>query len=1700
MAVRILLVLSLILSVIAPSRADKLQLPGLQRDAETYVSNLIKRAPAGGTPAARRTAEQQATAAIAKQDWQAAVTALETRIAQGEATSKQYLDLASAQMRRTPPDPRLALLASWAAFSTSQAGDGEIPPLLVMADALRALDRGSQAVQVLQAVVERAPNNAAYRKTLTDVQRAVGVLVNKVRTETDADPIRACVEFTVPPVKRSDFAPGDWVRLTPPVPDSAITRDGDDICVSGLPPGSTTKLTLRAGMPGEGGLVLVKETVLPVAIPNLPPRIVFDSRVFVLPRGQAPAVTMTTINLSAVSLRLIRLTERNVIQYLRDTKLGEEPEVWKANNLAKQSGREVWTGSAQVTKWELNKLARTALPFPDALATSGPGLYALIAEPGDGSTKDDGSSAVQIILRTDLAPTVWRGSDGLTVQVRGYSNAKPKPDVRLALLARNNDILAETTTDAQGFARFAGPLLLGEGPVAPAAIHAFGADDDFAALDLNVASFDLSDRGVEGIPHPGPLDAFVWLDRGIYRPGETVQVMAMVRDAAGLPADIPATVTVKRPNGQVFLRATPSRTGDASVYLPVVLSSGAAAGTWRVEINADPKASPIGSMEFRVDAFVPDRMAVETGTAPSVLIPGQTAQVPISARFLYGAPAAGLTGKAKLRLILDPEPFPALVGYRIGLINETYAPDSSDLEMEDTDAEGHTTLPVLIDKAPDITQPVRAEITIEVDDPSGRASRASLSIPVRASGPSIGIKPLFPDNAVDAQTEAAFDIAAVTPDGSRTALSAKLRLVRERPDWRMVMHGSLARYETVWKDEPLDTRDVTIPEGQPLRFAKRLDFGRYRIEVAQAGGMAVTSYRFRSGWASSDSPDVPDRVDVSADKKSVPAGQSVRIHIAPPFAGEATLLVLSDKVLSARTLTVPEAGTTVDVPVEASWGPGAYVAVHVFRGGAGTRPGRALGLTWVGVDPAARTMTVSVDVPEKTLPRGIMRVPVKAAPGAWVTMAVVDEGILRLTKFVSPDPAAHFLARRRLGLDIRDDWGRLLTPPEGDATLLKQGGDDGGTPLPDIPIRTVTLFTPPVQVGADGVATIPIEIPDFNGQVRLMVVAWQGSRIGSASVNMVVRDPLIAEALLPRFLAPGDDARLAVLLHNIDLPAGEAKAVITTEGPLTIQGTDTVSAVLEPGQRAVPVTILHATGAGRGVVKLRITGPGGFNLLRDTAITIRPSRGLNSIVMSGELKPGTEIRLVPSTERFIPGTWRASAIFGGPVRYDAAGIADELANYPWSCLEQATSRGFPMAVLPDGPMAGEDRAGRLQAAVASVLDRQRFDGGFALWTAAGDAEPWLTSYATDFLLRAKAAGAAVPDQAMIDVLKFLREASDEETTEPEARAAQAYRLYVLARAGQGKPGAARVLAEDLDQLPTPLAKAQLGAALMLAQDRPRAEAAFTAALAAPARKWWYKDYGTALRDQLATVVLLKESGVLPQRLAALMGSLPGADLRPNSLSTQEQAWAVVAAAALGKDGQPARVRVDGRDLPAGVSVTAALTGPVTARNLGERNVWQSVSVTGVPVEAPPAARAGMRVTRKFLREDGSPVDLDTLRQNTSFVLLLEGRAEDGQDHHALVVQGLPAGWEVVGRFNEGAVPGMAWLDKLSATEAQPAADDRYAAIVSLESGTPGFRVAVRLRAVTPGSFELPGAEAADMYRPGVFARQAVARIKVLAAE
>ncbi len=720
-----------------PARADDFELPGLQGDSAHFVEMLEKRHPAGAGAAERGRAEASAAAAEAKSNRLAHVAALENRLGMGQADADLWLSLARAELAQPTPDPARALEAAWQAQqNTDDAGD-KAEAFGVMADALLAQNRPSQAGEALEAAVAAAPDDPGYKTRFAAVNAAAGLLVRRVRTEADGEPPRACIGFSVPPSRRNDFHAEDWVTLSPAVKDVAITHEGDEICISGLPLAATTQATIRAGMPGESGVRLKQDANVALTLGDRTPLLAFDNRMFLLPRGQAPRIVLTSTNIASVKIRIAYFSERTIQPWTADHRLGTAIDSYVASNLDKDSARIVWSGRAAIPHYQRNARQHVVLPLPaDAMAL--PGLYAVavVADDGHGAHS---IQAVQPVLQTDLAPTVWRGADGLAIQLRSYSDATPRSGVHLRLLARNNDILAETDTDAGGFARFPAPLLAGADQMAPATIQGLAAADggkpaDFVSLDLDSAAFDLSGRGTGGLPQPGPVDAFAWTDRGIYRPGETVQLMALLRDPGGQPVSLPVRVRVRRPNNQIFLDAPAEAAGDASAHLAVTLSNGAAAGMWTAELLTDPARPPVGRTTFKVDAFVPDRLAVSLGTLPAALVPRATVQVPVSARFLYGAPAAGLGGTATITLDAAQGPPAALPGYRIGLVDEQFAPAAIKADLPATDARGMTTLALSLGSAPDSTHPVQAHLDVVVNDPSGHGARAHADLPVRASG------------------------------------------------------------------------------------------------------------------------------------------------------------------------------------------------------------------------------------------------------------------------------------------------------------------------------------------------------------------------------------------------------------------------------------------------------------------------------------------------------------------------------------------------------------------------------------------------------------------------------------------------------------------------------------------------------------------------------------------------------------------------------------------------------------------------------------------------------------------------------------------------------------------------------------------------------------------------------------------------------
>src|SRR5690606_20188653 len=269
--------------------------------------------------------------------------------------------------------------------------------------------------------------------------------------------------------------------------------------------------------------------------------------------------------------------------------------------------------------------------------------------------------------------------------------------------------------------------------------------------------------------------------------------------------------------------------------------------------------------------------------------------------------------------------------------------------------------------------------------------------------------------------------------------------------------------------------------------------------------------------------------------------------ISPRFAGELLVAIGSEKLFSTVTASVPAEGAEIEIPVSEDWGAGAYVTATLFRpADAETRmPARALGVKWLSVDPAARKLSVELGIAERSAPREELSIPVALAglapnEEAYVAVAAVDVGILNLTRYTPPDPQGWYFGQRRLGLEIRDLYGRLIDGSAGAFGRIRTGGDGGGlTAQGSAPTeQLLAFFSGPVRVGDDGKAEITFDIPEFNGTARVMAVAWSKRGVGQATTDVIIRDPIVITAGQPRFLATGDRATVRLDIHHTDAPPG----------------------------------------------------------------------------------------------------------------------------------------------------------------------------------------------------------------------------------------------------------------------------------------------------------------------------------------------------------------------------------------------------------------------------------------------------------------------------------------------------------------------------------------------------------------------------------
>jgi uncharacterized protein YfaS (alpha-2-macroglobulin family) len=442
---------------------------------------------------------------------------------------------------------------------------------------------------------------------------------------------------------------------------------------------------------------------------------------------------------------------------------------------------------------ERNRPIATAIPLKEMVHEKGPGIYVVVAERTNLPQDQSAEPATNWVLVSDLGLAAYKGADGLAVDVRTLDEGKPLRGIQVKLYARNNGELSSVTTDADGIARIPGGLLRGRGGDEPFVVTVHGPDSDFNFLEIGRPAFDLSDRGVSGRPQPGPVDGFLYTDRGIYRPGETVELVALVRDdKADAATGLPVGLRLLRPDGIAVEKR--QLTGDqlGGYRQSFALPRDARIGAWHVELYLDPKAPPIGSAEFRVEDFVPPQLKVELAAADEPIRPGNAFPVEVTSRYYYGAPGAGLPIEAEAVIALDNDPFPMHPGFRFGLVEEEFAGDRRDIEAPSTDDSGKARLSVVLNDLPDLTRPLAAAIRVGVFEPSGRAVYETVNRPIRQRPLAIGLRSPAGDDAVPEGSEAKLEVIAVDLAGAPIATRGlRFELLRETWEYRWYSYATL---------------------------------------------------------------------------------------------------------------------------------------------------------------------------------------------------------------------------------------------------------------------------------------------------------------------------------------------------------------------------------------------------------------------------------------------------------------------------------------------------------------------------------------------------------------------------------------------------------------------------------------------------------------------------------------------------------------------------------------------------------------------------------------------------------------------------------------------------------------------------------------------------------------------------------------------
>jgi len=1515
---------------------------------------------------------------------------------------------------------------------------------------------------------------------------------------------------------------------------------------------------LRDSEPGGVSKSVVTREITPI--------ISFASEGFLLPAKMSRGLPVVTVNVKNVEIEFFRLNKTGLLNLVDWQNTSGRKDYYMLNE-AKQYGAElVFSGQFELDAPE-NRRTVCHVPVENIEALQNPGIYlAVMREPGEYGY----DYQTTYFLITDIALHARVYQNESLIIASSLRTGEPLFDAHLIFYDNKGKIAGEGFTDTDGRYTYAGKLSGGIRMVK--VMHG----DYVGILPMNIPALDMSEFDLGDHAHK-PREIYAYSPRDLYRPGEKFSVSVLLRNYDGKAVEpLPITAKLFRPDGREVRSFTlySQDLGDkgfAYYQSDVKLAQNAPTGLWSLKFWDNPSDSPNTVFRFHVEEFLPERMKLELSSEQEFPGTGEDLKISISGEYLYGAPAAGNTVSAKVRVRAKREIHDTLRGFQFGDIRDENYQDYWELDEAALDEQGHFSQTVQ-NRWKDVKSPLSVKVYVDLYESGGRPVTRNIEKTIRPAETLVGIRPLFGEESAD-EGPVGFELVKVGPDGKPLpAPGLMAELTREDRDYYWEYSDSDGwQHKYTEKKYQYLTDTLKLDGKKPTPHTLHLQRGQYVLAIRDPETNLTTSLRFRVGywWHGDDQGTAarPDKVLLKPDKPAYRPGDTVLLTVTPPHDGNAVILVEGEKPLWCRRVKVSAGGTQVRIPVSQRWDShNLYISAVVFRPGDAKEkitPNRAVGLLHLPLDRSDRKLNIAIDAPEKVRSQGTMVVTIRNSktspappskgdlqksppekkaddryqpdenpkPHTFVTIAAVDAGILSITDFKTPDPFAHFFERRRYDAEAYDIYGKVIESTDGRAAHLRYGGDaDISGKLPDSEVKLVSLFQGPVGFDKNGEAVITFELPDFNGKLRLMAVAFSKDCFASAEKEVTVAAPTVTQLAMPRFLAPGDQTQFTLDVHNLSGMEQQLQILLDADPPLlfaSLPEDDGKTLQLADGEKKTlrfPVKVKKDCGEGSSVVRLHLKG-NEIMLERDWRLGIRPAYPAIARKVRKVLgKKDRTFTLAPELVRdMIPSTVQTDLKISPVIPLNIRDAMKGLIGYPYGCLEQTTSRAYPLlSATPDNikrydlpEISHEERINRLNKAVERLTAMQLPSGGFGLWSRSSPEMPWLTVYATEFLLRARDMGVEVSDEITDKALSRLdeylqnraplRNYGSNREMEQLGFAVRSYAAYVLTKVGWAELGTLRTLYDNHQkQAGSGLPLAHLGVALGKMGDKRRSVEALVLAAQKRREKYGYwGDYGSIVRDLALSIALFLENKADElEGFDSLVLDMEDALRHRRWLSTQEKYAIFRAGISLEKQagkewggrltiaGKTSELRKKGshlispgvKDIIGGLSFVSETPG----------FLHTSAIVNGYTETPPPKDNSHISIERELYDTEGKFVRRDEFKVGELLVAHLLVRSKKRLPD-ALVVDLLPAGFELENqnlkhsvKLDDIQIQGSSlWrLRKQTNIVHEEYRDDRYVAVLELDKNQ-SAHLFYLVRAVSPGTFSFPPPFAESMYRPEI---------------